>query len=87
MIYLLTPSCHPEHREGSVCVNVDGNRFFANAQNDTIFSPSVIQSEAKNLEDTAQLKVVAHVDAPEILPPFGRLNDNTAKSRLNDNDC
>ena len=62
MIYLLTPSCHPEHREGSVCVNVDVNRFFANAQNDTIFSPSVIQSEAKNLEDTAQLKV----DAPEI---------------------
>ena len=31
----------------------------------------VIQSEAKNLEDTAQPKV----DAPEILPPFGRLDD------------
>ena len=31
----------------------------------------VIQSEAKNLEDTAQLDV----DAPEILPPYGRLDD------------
>ena len=29
----------------------------------------VIQSEAKNLEGI-------HVDVVEILPPFGRLNDN-----------
>ena len=46
---------------------------------------AVIQSEgedeAKNLEDTAQPKV----DAPEILPPFGRLNDNTMKSAQNEN--
>ena len=34
----------------------------------------VIQSEAKNLEDTMQVKT--QVDAPEILPPFGRLDDN-----------
>ena len=34
----------------------------------------VIQSEAKNLEDTMQIKT--QVDAPEILPPFGRLDDN-----------
>ena len=32
------------------------------------------QSEAKNLEDTMQVKT--QVDAPEILPPFGRLDDN-----------
>ena len=32
------------------------------------------QSEVKNLEDTMQGK--AQVDAPEILPPFGRLDDN-----------
>ena len=40
------------------------------------------QSEVKNLEDT---KVDVHVDAPEILPPFGRLNDNRGKSPQNDN--
>ena len=34
----------------------------------------VIQSEAKNLEDIMQVKT--QVDAPEILPPFGRLDDN-----------
>ena len=39
------------------------------------------QSEAKNLGNT---KVVANVDATEILPPFGRLNDNGV-SPLNDN--
>ena len=41
-----------------------------------LFSPQhiVIQSEAKNLEDTMQVKT--QVDAPEILPPFGRLDDN-----------
>ena len=44
-------------------------------------SRPVIQSEAKNLGNT---KVVANVDATEILPPFGRLNDNR-ESRLNDN--
>ena len=33
--------------------------------------PLVIQSEAKNLENIAQ----PDVDAPEILPPFGRLDD------------
>ena len=32
----------------------------------------VIQSEAKNLEN---IKEDVHVDAHEILPPFGRLND------------
>ena len=32
----------------------------------------VIQSEAKNLEN---IKEDVHVDALEILPPFGRLND------------
>ncbi len=49
---------------------------------DTLFTPqdvirppyNVIQSEAKNLDDT---KVDASVDASEILPPYGRLNDNT----------
>ena len=49
---------------------------------ETLFSPqaaihpphNVIQSEAKNLDDT---KVDASVDASEILPPYGRLNDNT----------
>ena len=34
--------------------------------------PFVIQSEAKNLEN---IKEDVHVNAPEILPPFGRLND------------
>ena len=38
------------------------------------------QSEVKNLGNT---KVNANVDAPEILPPFGRLNDN--KEREDDN--
>ena len=49
---------------------------------DTLFTPqdvirppyNVIQSEVKNLDDT---KVDASVDASEILPPYGRLNDNT----------
>ena len=35
--------------------------------------PLVIQSEAKNLEDTKQKNI--QVDAPEILPPYGRLDD------------
>ena len=39
------------------------------------------QSEAKNLGNT---KEGVNVDATEILPPFGRLNDNR-ESRLNDN--
>ena len=39
------------------------------------------QSEAKNLGNT---KEGVNVDATEILPPFGRLNDNRV-SRLNDN--
>ena len=33
----------------------------------------VIQSEAKDLE---YIKVNDYVDVHEILPPFGRLNDN-----------
>ena len=33
-----------------------------------LFTPIVIQSEAKNLDDI-------YVDVIEILPPFGRLND------------
>ena len=37
-------------------------------------SSTTRQSEAKNLEDTMQVKT--QVDAPEILPPFGRLDDN-----------
>ena len=49
---------------------------------DTLFTPqdvihppyNVIQREVKNLDDT---KVDASVDASEILPPYGRLNDNT----------
>ena len=49
---------------------------------DTLFTPqdvihptyNVIQSEVKNLDDT---KVDVSVDASEILPPYGRLNDNT----------
>ena len=39
-------------------------------------SRNVIQSEAKNLDNT---KVNVSVDASEILPPSGRLNDNTAR--------
>lgn len=49
---------------------------------DTLFTPqdvihppyNVIQREAKNLDDT---KVDVSVDASEILPPYGRMNDNT----------
>ena len=46
-----------------------------------LFSPQhiVIQSEAKNLENTK-------VDAHEILPPFGRLDDNNKKNNKN-NPC
>ena len=44
-------------------------------------SRPVIQSEAKNLGNTQE---GATVDATEILPPFGRLNDNGV-SPLNDN--
>ena len=37
---------------------------------------SVIQSEAKNLENTM---ASVNVDVHEILPPFGRLNDTLCK--------
>ena len=47
----------------------------------------VIQSEAKNLEDTVQ----PNVDAPEILPPYGRLDDkmgdNGQKEKLCETPC
>ena len=43
-------------------------------------SSTVIQSEAKNLENTAQ----PNVDAPEILPPYGRLGDKEENGRLDD---
>ena len=39
---------------------------------DNLLTQSVIQSEAKNLEN---IKENVHVDVLEILPPFGRLND------------
>ena len=37
-----------------------------------LLTPIVIQSEAKNLEG---IHKYIHVNAIEILPPFGRLND------------
>ena len=50
-------------------------------------SSTTRQSEAKNLEDTAQ----PNVDAPEILPPYGRLDDkmgdNGQKEKLCETPC
>jgi hypothetical protein len=39
-----------------------------------LLTANVIQSEAKNLGNTM---ACVNVDAPEILPPFGRLNDKS----------
>ena len=51
--------------------------FWVRERIDSIISSIVIQSEAKNLGNT-------HVDASEILPPFGRLDDKKRDGRLDD---
>ena len=63
---------------------------FFNSQTLVIFrteSSTTRQSEAKNLKDTAQSKV----DVPEILPPYGRLDDkmgdSSQKEKLYDTPC
>ena len=43
-----------------------------------LLTPYVIQSEAKNLGNTM---AGVNVDVHEILPPFGRLNDNWGVNR------
>ena len=46
-------------------------------------SSTTRQSEAKNLEDTKQKNI--QVDAPEILPPYGRLDDKIGDSGQEEN--
>ena len=60
-------SKHPTDGGGSPQSTQSSTESFFNSQ------PLVIQSEAKNLEDTKQKNI--QVDAPEILPPYGRLDD------------
>ena len=66
-------------RDYVLCMDVDGLFTTEYTESHGVSSSPVIQSEAKNLENTK-------VDAHEILPPFGRLDDNNKKNNKN-NPC
>ena len=66
-------------REYVLHLDADGLFTTEYTESHGVSSSPVIQSEAKNLENTK-------VDAPEILPPFGRLDDNNKKNNKN-NPC